>query len=450
MRYIWIDSLCIIQDDLDDWQREAKTMGRVYSLSVCTISASHAADGEAGCFTERNPYSVIPWLMPSPFKANPKAVYVVHRESLKHRWYKNINRGPLYQRAWAMQERLLSPRTLYCGTEQMLWGWGSWEACESFPLGVNPDQNAWGFYGDRQRFARVAGRTAEESPEVSWLEIVQLYSATAITFPTDPVLAFSGIARELEQPRGKSCFYGHWLDDSLPWSLIWHRESRSRTSEAFAPSWSWLSMNAPVWVLDRRRVLGSTGKIHLQYPSPGEGLHSSSNSVALEPGSWTLHVSGVLKATWCGYTTKLNDGQRTPVIFQRTDLEKGEDINLAADSATSDIVRRMASPFKLYFRTFEESDASDVPLERVVIFGTRFDSADHRLTGTVAICLPLVDYSMGTPNSMEQYGIILENVRRDVSGEPTEDVPVFRRIGYYYTSQGNFLGSTEEMSIKLI
>lgn len=48
--YIWIDSLCIIQDDHEDRTLEATQMGHVYSNSFLTISATGARDGSVGCF----------------------------------------------------------------------------------------------------------------------------------------------------------------------------------------------------------------------------------------------------------------------------------------------------------------------------------------------------------------------------------------------------------------
>jgi hypothetical protein len=53
-RYIWIDSLCIIQDSEDDWHYESSRMGDVYKNSFCNISATAAEDGRMGLFFERD------------------------------------------------------------------------------------------------------------------------------------------------------------------------------------------------------------------------------------------------------------------------------------------------------------------------------------------------------------------------------------------------------------
>ena len=60
VRYLWIDSLCIIQDSVRDWQQESALMGSVYSNAICNIAATGAPNGLAGCFTERNRHLVQP------------------------------------------------------------------------------------------------------------------------------------------------------------------------------------------------------------------------------------------------------------------------------------------------------------------------------------------------------------------------------------------------------
>lgn len=52
LNYLWIDSLCIIQGNREDWAKEAMTMSAVYSESALNIAASSAANGHGGCFTK--------------------------------------------------------------------------------------------------------------------------------------------------------------------------------------------------------------------------------------------------------------------------------------------------------------------------------------------------------------------------------------------------------------
>lgn len=53
LRYLWVDSLCIIQDDVADWNHEAMLMSHFYEQAYCTIAAAAAPDGMVGCFAQR-------------------------------------------------------------------------------------------------------------------------------------------------------------------------------------------------------------------------------------------------------------------------------------------------------------------------------------------------------------------------------------------------------------
>jgi hypothetical protein len=55
IRFLWIDSLCIIQDSKEDWLKESVIMGDIYQHAYCNIAATAAPDGRTGCFLERNP-----------------------------------------------------------------------------------------------------------------------------------------------------------------------------------------------------------------------------------------------------------------------------------------------------------------------------------------------------------------------------------------------------------
>lgn len=60
LRYLWIDSLCIIQDDPDDLSEEIAKMCDVYRNGTLNVAAVHARDGDGGCFTERRPTAFQP------------------------------------------------------------------------------------------------------------------------------------------------------------------------------------------------------------------------------------------------------------------------------------------------------------------------------------------------------------------------------------------------------
>ncbi|OCK78635.1 heterokaryon incompatibility, partial [Lepidopterella palustris CBS 459.81] len=72
--YIWIDSLCIIQDSQEDWRIESALMGQVYEHSHCNIAASKAENGGDGCFTMRKPFSIQPFRVQREWNCIPRQI----------------------------------------------------------------------------------------------------------------------------------------------------------------------------------------------------------------------------------------------------------------------------------------------------------------------------------------------------------------------------------------
>jgi len=174
IRYLWIDTLCIIQDDVTDWEIEASKMGEVYSKSYLTIAASSSMDDADGVFPSMafrlneskwvssdttshgrpGTHSVIPDMYPKEGSVRP--TYLITDDSalftyttageqsgifLSPEWmpcsrksapliyrigefglsFDPLLSEPLSERGWTLQERLLSPRSIHYGTHQMYW-----------------------------------------------------------------------------------------------------------------------------------------------------------------------------------------------------------------------------------------------------------------------------------------------------------------------------------------
>lgn len=105
--YLWIDSLCIIQDDANDWDKEAPRMGQVYEHADIVIVAAWAENAGQGCFTNltpENPIVDLPY-----YKGGMKSgrVFATTQQ------YSFLDTRPLCNRAWTIQERVLSRRAIY-------------------------------------------------------------------------------------------------------------------------------------------------------------------------------------------------------------------------------------------------------------------------------------------------------------------------------------------------
>jgi hypothetical protein len=102
-RYLWIDSLCIIQKSKSDWEVEAATMCDVYRRAAVTLAAAHAPMGEVGCFQERDGVLQFPFVVELPQNQDDSVMSKQHRVL-----FTSLGRGqgllgsepPLYGRAW--------------------------------------------------------------------------------------------------------------------------------------------------------------------------------------------------------------------------------------------------------------------------------------------------------------------------------------------------------------
>ncbi|MCJ1459362.1 hypothetical protein MMC28_009739 [Mycoblastus sanguinarius] len=262
VRYLWIDSLCIIQDSLEDWQQEASTMGDVYQSSVCNIAATGAFDSHGGCFLDRSVPLDEPCIVESSWDNTPYSLYHIIDDGL---WEFNIAKAPLNRRAWVLQERLLAPRVLHFGREQMSWECHELEACETFQRGI-PKSMKSSYTNYKNRTICIRGNTLKASsgqranPNMdqlniynSWAAILEVYVASDITRPTDKLIALSGIAKKFQVVLGDAYLAGLWkenLERQLLWYVKkcrrWNGLPSSRSETYRAPSWSWASVDGSV------------------------------------------------------------------------------------------------------------------------------------------------------------------------------------------------------------
>lgn len=133
IKYLWIDSLCILQDSPEDWKHESAQMHHVYGNAYVTLAADDSRDSSEGLFRVRPPFFVTPTIVTASWKeALSKEFVVIPRRF----WSESVAESPLNQRAWVLQERYLSPRIIHFGESQILWECRSLDCCETFPHGI--------------------------------------------------------------------------------------------------------------------------------------------------------------------------------------------------------------------------------------------------------------------------------------------------------------------------
>ena len=126
IRYLWIDSLCIIHDTKTDWEKEAPRMGEIYAGSVCTLCALASEDSYGGFFreTERK----IEFDFRFDLSVGSKRIRIFAAEPNEWGLY-----GPVMERAWTLQERELSNRILHFSTHGLFWECKTLRATEDVP-----------------------------------------------------------------------------------------------------------------------------------------------------------------------------------------------------------------------------------------------------------------------------------------------------------------------------
>ncbi|KAI9684968.1 MAG: hypothetical protein M1820_010865 [Bogoriella megaspora] len=224
LSFLWIDSLCIAQDSLNDWMREASLMGDVYSGSNLNIAATAASCGEDGCFRERDLSRFRLRYAKLSLQGTERQWYRVSDQTFSD--WDNWKQGPLLRRGWAYQERLLAPAVVHYGTEQVWWECHELIANEIYPNGVPPTISG-SLKGQRQRAANLLQIPKKAEPQELldvWMQICEAYSTMALTKSSDKLVAISGLAKRINHIHDK---------------LI-------RPAQYTAPSWSWASVSGQV------------------------------------------------------------------------------------------------------------------------------------------------------------------------------------------------------------
>lgn len=361
-QYIWIDSLCIIQDSDEDWEKEALTMSDVYGHSSCNISACGGL-GIDGCFLSRNPLSLFPCRIRRDAEeagiSKEACAYV-----FKDEWPPSVrlvdrDATPLLSRGWCVQERLLSARVVYFGAEEVFW-----ECCHHVVKESSPpkkwmkdlvSENApW--VSQKARFqelcnpehivadmrppsrARELGwvpfnkvKTVEPSIlrlYLCWYRIVSDYSLACLTRTTDRLMALAGIASAIEQSRGWTYVAGTWKE-FWPLDLLWcftTPQERRMASGIHAPSWSWAAKEGRKsflisvmfnWFSFKSSTVTYMSQVIDYFCPPNLSRHCSGSLAQGEKSGMTITLKGPVRRGFVG-----NDlGKFQPPWERRVELD---------------------------------------------------------------------------------------------------------------------------------
>ena len=290
--FVWIDSCCIVQDDNEDWAREAATMQTVYQNATMTIAVLGDRDSHSGFF-ERGPGAPaieIPWLSDD----GKKVAHVFVSDDLQFRrpegrnecltgLEQELSQSPWSTRAWTFQEQMLSRRTLYVGQQQLYFECRNQRLSEdgfdriikaesprqAFMLKLRTDfttaissymkdPKSW---GTPSWIAKIVTKGHDPMMELQRkhlkVDIAQTklnvdsllhnYTSRNLTYPSDRLIAFEGLARAIATRSGQEFNAGLWTN-KIAKSLFWWLADgpEARPASLRAPTWSWASWDGSV------------------------------------------------------------------------------------------------------------------------------------------------------------------------------------------------------------
>ncbi|KAL8954431.1 MAG: hypothetical protein Q9183_007123, partial [Haloplaca sp. 2 TL-2023] len=238
MRYLWVDRLCIVQDDLEDTACQIAAMDQIYCLASLTVAAVSGDSANAGLSgSTRRPRS---YRQPI---AELQGIRLAHRP---RSFEVAVNESVWNQRAWTFQERVMSHRTLFVAEQRCFFSCQC--RSDAFVEGLDVIENGT----DRKMDGYIdlngpMGNLMPSSKSVNILtykRLVRAYTSRRLSFPIDILNAFKGI-EALLRPLFRSDFlYGlprSEIDSQLLWQPAYSLTRRRDLVDGHPlfPSWSW-------------------------------------------------------------------------------------------------------------------------------------------------------------------------------------------------------------------
>ncbi|KAF2251085.1 HET-domain-containing protein [Trematosphaeria pertusa] len=326
IRYVWIDSLCIIQDSTEDWRREAARMGDVYKNATLTFAATAAQNSDAGFLRSRH----LAGHAQIPVNSHQDGMTgdLVYLDLGTYRNLRDdVDNRELNHRGWVLQERVLAPRTLHFSHTQVYWECWTHQLREdgqqprrqkpksqTFPTLLSPSS--------------TSKSTLSETPK-QWFQLLEAYTASELTFQSDKLVAIGGLVQRLGSQTGQKFIRGLW-GDSFYEGLLWVRstpQSLERIPEAEAPSWSWASWNGAVGHVTLNTKYANYKGV--RYEDDDGGLRLRGNIYALDPSRSIVVERSTIRPPELLRCSSMVDEVKIDGAYEGwTVLDQGEDFNM--------------------------------------------------------------------------------------------------------------------------
>lgn len=240
IEYLWIDSLCIIQNDRIDWETESAKMGSYYRNAYVTIAAESCPNPYMSFLAQRTYGATADFR----FSSNTEGRTTVQARACGTRQRPDFeDLGPLADRGWGFQEAVLSTRLLSYTERGILWQCRGGELYEDGTRYLSANRTSPSLF---------LGDYLIDEPFECWYRMVEYYSYRQLTFTTDKLPAISGLASKIHEATNSRYVAGLWTEN-MPADLIWQRNAFLKPQQVLeyapttlTPSWSWASIKGPV------------------------------------------------------------------------------------------------------------------------------------------------------------------------------------------------------------
>jgi hypothetical protein len=244
IRYIWIDSLCIVQDNLEDWEQEAAKMASAYEGSFLTIAAVDFPNSNGGLFLD----SITP---PAHSAFTHRAASRGTATSLKTQSTAfvrplllprsnedklHLYNAPLYKPGWVFQELMLSFRSLHFREHQMYWKCPSGLRSEDDTLDEIEKKHGHLNFFDQVGRGQDDFKTPLNSTETWWKWVIY-YTSRSLTRSEDRSAAITDMIRHFQRLTGDDPMLGLW-ERSFIVDLYWSTSGAVTNTPLTGPSWT--------------------------------------------------------------------------------------------------------------------------------------------------------------------------------------------------------------------